>query len=88
MTNDPIVIYRCEECGYVHPSLGWMHAHVERHRGYTRFGIQIPFTRTSVGDFDALMDRTEVLVVTDAETLPIEDVEEPERTRFDHDYDT
>ena len=62
-----LVVFRCRECGYVSLSLGALHGHAEQHRGYTRLKIQLPFTRTSPGDFDRLMEYTEVVRV-DAET--------------------
>jgi hypothetical protein len=77
-----IVLFRCIECGYVSLSLGWLHGHAERHRGYTRFNIQLPFTRTSPGDFEALMERTEVLVVEDARRADVEEVDDTERRRY------
>jgi hypothetical protein len=77
-----IVFYRCTQCGYVSLSLGWLHGHIERHRGYTRFNIQLPFTRTSPGDFEALMERTEVLVVADARRIDVDEVGDTERRRY------
>jgi hypothetical protein len=58
-----LVLFRCTECGQTYLSLGSCHAHIEGHRGYTRLGIQVPLTRTSPGDFDELMKRTQVLRV-------------------------
>ena len=52
-------LFRCTVCGTVEESIGTIHAHVEKHRGYTRFGIQIPFTKTSPGNADELMKKTE-----------------------------
>lgn len=48
--------YRCTECGEESESLGRLHAHAEKHRGL--FGIQLPW---NVGDYEALMDMTEVV---------------------------
>jgi hypothetical protein len=69
-----LVVFRCTECGFTSLSLGTLHAHVETHRGYTRFGIQIPFTKTAIGKFDRLMDYTQVLLVTDTEVVSLSDV--------------
>lgn len=69
------VVFRCTECGQRSQSLGSLHAHIESHRGYTRFNIQIPFTHTSLGEFDELMERTEVLAVEDISTVDLRDVE-------------
>lgn len=66
-------LYRCTECGKMSVSLGWLHGHIERHRGYTRLGIQIPFTKTSPANVPELMKCTEVIQVTDYQT-----VDEPE----------
>jgi hypothetical protein len=70
-----LVVFRCTECGYASLSLGGTHAHIEKHRGYTRFNIQIPFTKTSPAKVDELMQRTEVLRVTDTEEIGLDDVE-------------
>lgn len=58
-----LVIYRCTECGKESVSLGWLHAHCEKHRGL--FGIQWPWR---IGDFEALMEMTEEIRVTDYES--------------------
>lgn len=70
-----LVLFRCTECGYVSLSLGWLHGHIERHRGYTRFGIQLPLTKTSPGNVDELMKRTEVLLVEDTSEVSLDEVE-------------
>lgn len=64
-------IYRCTECGTQTLSLGKLHSHIEKHRGL--FGIQWPW---SVGDFDELLDLTEVVVVEEVETYTGDDVRE------------
>jgi len=69
------VLFRCTECGYTSLSLGGLHAHVERHRGYTRFNIQIPFTRTAFANVDELMQRTEVLRVDETSEIGLKEVE-------------
>ncbi len=70
-----LVLFRCKECGHTEISLGGMHGHCEKHRGYTRWNIQIPFTKTSMGDFDALMDYTEVLRVEETSEISLSEVE-------------
>jgi len=70
-----LVLFRCTECGYVSLSLGRLHGHIEGHRGYTRFGIQVPFTKTAMADVDELMDRTEVLRVEDTSEVTLDEVE-------------
>lgn len=67
--EDPVV-YRCKECGKVSVSIGWIHAHIEGHRGI--FGFQFPWR---YGDWDALMERTEVIRVDESSVVDIEEVE-------------
>ena len=58
--QDGTEIYRCRDCGRVSDSIGKIHAHIERHRG-VEIGpilIQNPLT---VGDHEALMERTETI---------------------------
>jgi len=69
------VLFRCSECGHTSLSLGSLHAHIERHRGYTRLGIQIPFTKTAIANTDELMLRTEVLRVDETENIALDEVE-------------
>lgn len=69
--DDGLVLFRCTECGHTDMSLGGLHGHVERHRGYTRFNIQIPFTKTSMGRFEELMEYTEVLRVEATSEIPL-----------------
>lgn len=68
------VLFRCTECGQTDMSLGSLHAHIERHRGYTRLGIQIPFTKTAIANTDELMKRTEVLRVDETSEIALDDV--------------
>ena len=72
---EEIVVYRCTECGKTSLSLGYLHAHVEKHRGYTRFNIQVPFTKTAMANGDELMKRTQVLRVTEVEEIALNEVE-------------
>lgn len=65
-----IVLYRCTECGKVSVSIGWLHAHAEKHRGL--FGFQLPWR---YGDFNALMELTEVLRVDEYSEVGLEEVE-------------
>lgn len=74
-SDGDLVLFRCRECGYISMSLGSLHAHVEKHRGYTRFNIQLPFTKTAIANADQLMKRTDVLRVADVETIGLEVVE-------------
>jgi len=70
-----LVLFRCTECGYTSLSLGGTHGHIEQHRGYTRFNIGIPFTKTAMGNFSELMKRTEVLLVEETSEIELEEVE-------------
>jgi hypothetical protein len=70
-----LVFFRCTECGHADLSLGSLHAHCEIHRGYTRFNIQVPFTKTSPGRFRRLMDYTEVLRVDETSEISLSDVD-------------
>jgi hypothetical protein len=72
---DQIIVYRCTECGAVDVSLGSLHAHIERHRGYTRLGIQLPFTKTAIANVDELMKRTQILRVEDYSEVSEAEVE-------------
>lgn len=72
-STDELVVYRCTECGKTSVSLGWLHAHAEKHRGL--FGLQLPWR---IGDFDALMELTEVLRVDGYERVNLEEVEPSE----------
>lgn len=70
-----LVVFRCTECGYTSLSLGGVHGHIEGHRGYTRFNLQIPFTKTSMANVDRLMDYTEILRVEETTEIDLDDVE-------------
>lgn len=65
-----LVLFRCTECGHTNLSLGSLHAHAEKHRGW--FGFQLPWR---YGDFNALMDLTEVLRVDDTREVTLEEVD-------------
>jgi len=70
-----LVVFRCSECGQHSLSLGSLHAHIESHRGYTRFGIQLPFTKTAIANGDELMKRTEIVRVAETESTTLQEVE-------------
>lgn len=67
--EDAVELYRCSECGKTSVSLGWIHAHIEKHRGYTRFNIQIPFTKTSMANVDELEKLTEEYEIPEEELV-------------------
>ena len=64
------VIFECTECGYRSQSLGSLHAHAERHRGW--HGWQLPWR---YGDVEALMELTEVVAIEDSETVDLAEVD-------------
>lgn len=70
-----LVLFRCRECGQTSMSLGSLHAHCETHRGYTRFNIQLPFTKTSMAEFDQLMEYTEIVKVDETSEITLTEVE-------------
>lgn len=72
--GDP-VLFRCTECGHISLSLGSLHGHIEGHRGYTRWNIQLPFTKTAMANVDELMERTEVLRVTETQEVELSEVD-------------
>jgi len=74
-SDGKLVLFECRECGYTSMSLGSIHAHIETHRGYTRFNIQLPFTKTAMANVDALMEKTKVLRVTDTQEIDLEQVD-------------
>jgi len=69
-----VILFQCTDCGQIELSLGALHAHIERHRGYTRWNIQVPFTRGVVANWEELMARTEVLRVQEVEQITLDDV--------------
>ena len=71
-----LVLFRCRECGYISLSLGKTHGHIEKHRGYTRFNIQIPFTKTATANIDRLMEYTEVLRVGETDEISLDQVDD------------
>lgn len=74
-SDGDLVLFRCKKCGYTSLSLGGTHGHIEKHRGYTRFNIQIPFTKTSMANVDRLMEYTEIVRVRDTEEITLDQVE-------------
>lgn len=74
-SDGSLVLFRCSECGQLDLSIGSLHGHIEKHRGYTRFGIQLPFTKESPGNYGELMDMTEVVLVEETTEIDPEEVE-------------
>jgi len=74
-TDGDLVLFRCTECGFTSLSLGRLHSHAEKHRGFTRFGIQIPFTAKAPARVDKLMKLTEVIRVTNTEKISRQEVD-------------
>lgn len=61
---EEIELYRCTECGKASVSIGYLHAHIEGHLGWGPFNMLPP---PFPGNFDALMEKTEVIRVTEYE---------------------
>lgn len=74
-SDGDLVLFRCRGCDHVFLTLGALHGHAEMHRGYTRFGIQIPFTKTAPARVDELMKFTEIVRVGETEEVSLEEVE-------------
>ena len=74
-SDGDLVLFECQECGYVSLYLGRLHAHVETHREYTRFGIQTPFTDSSIANILELMDYTAVWRVGQVDGIIIEEID-------------
>jgi uncharacterized Zn finger protein len=74
-SDGQLVLFRCTECGQTNMSLGSLHAHIETHRGYTRFNIQIPFTKSAMANVDELMKYTDVLRVDSVSEISLSEVE-------------
>lgn len=72
--TDEMYLFRCTECGYLSTDLGWLHGHIEKHRGYTPLNIQLPLTKTAPANVEELMARTEILRVDEATEVSLEDV--------------
>lgn len=70
--HDELVVYRCTDCGKTSVSIGWLHAHCERHVGWGPFNLLPP---PFPGNFDALMEKTEVLRVNSYSATDLEEVE-------------
>ncbi|MCU4926910.1 hypothetical protein OB905_13125 [Halobacteria archaeon AArc-dxtr1] len=66
--SDEIEIYRCKECGKISTSLGWLHGHAGKHRGWGISWLRI-VPPWKVGDAEALMEMTETLQITDYEVV-------------------
>lgn len=64
MTDGDITLYRCTECGKLSVSIGYLHGHIEGHRGWGPFNILPPLP---TGNPDRLMEYTETIHVTDYE---------------------
>lgn len=74
-SDGKLVLFRCRECGHTSMSLGSLHAHIEKHRGYTRYNIQIPFTKTAMANGERLKELTEVLRVDETTEIGLNEVE-------------
>lgn len=64
MSDQQYTFYRCTECGKKSFSIGWLHAHCEKHRGPPYLPFNWPW---AYGDYHALLEYTETITVTDYE---------------------
>ncbi|RLM53180.1 hypothetical protein DVK02_14925 [Halobellus sp. Atlit-31R] len=69
-SESALVLFSCTECDHVSLSLGSLHAHAESHRGI--HGLQFPWR---YGDFDRLMEFTEIVRLQEVEEIPLEEVD-------------
>lgn len=60
--SEEIVLYRCEVCGNISKSIGFLHGHMEGHTPWY-----------SVADVSRFKDWTEKIVVEEYREVPIED---------------
>lgn len=65
LNHSPLFLYRCTECGKTSLSLGSLHSHIEKHTPWY-----------SWGNFDRLMQHTEILEVKETEEVTLEEVKE------------
>jgi len=69
-----LVVFECDNCGYKSFSLGGLHGHIEQHRGYTRWNIQLPFTKTTPANVDELMKRTNIYTYGERNEISLSEV--------------
>lgn len=65
LNHEPFFIYRCTACGKTSMSIGTLHSHADSHTPWYSFG-----------NFDGLMEYTEVLKITETETASLDEVKE------------
>lgn len=70
--REELLIYRCTECGKVSVSIGWLHAHIEKHHGFGPWNI-IP-NPLKMGRFKPKMEYTEILRVDEYSEVGLEEV--------------
>lgn len=78
--SETFELYRCKKCGKVSVSIGWLHAHIEKHLGF--FGFRLPW---NVGNTDDLMELTEIVKVVDVDRLivgPSRDSKDNDQCRY------
>lgn len=69
-----LVVFECDECGYVSMSLGSLHAHIEGHEGFLSFmSRMLPII--GKGFTDPLMDRTNILRIETTEEIELSEVD-------------
>lgn len=74
--QNEFVVFRCTDCGRTSTSIGSLHAHIESaHYGFGPWNI-LPHP-LRIGNFDADMEKTQVLRVTDYEETNLDEVVVP-----------
>lgn len=73
-SDGDLVVFECDQCGYVSLSLGTVHAHIEGHQSLLRwFARMLPLV--GEGYVEPLMDQTNVLRVEETDAISLNEVE-------------
>jgi len=73
-SDGDLVVFECDQCGYVSLSLGSLHAHIEGHQSFLRWAARmLPLVGEDYAE--PLMEQTNVLRVEEADAISLEEVE-------------
>lgn len=67
--NESITLYKCDKCGKISISLGFLHGHMEKHNGFGPFNIFPDLRKTA--NFEYLMEYTTVLEVKEIREISL-----------------